>query len=54
MRNVVGTKHIILNCLIGTVLHQRHMLMRSSMAHNFRMVFFKKHINARFIPDGTD
>ena len=54
MRNVVGAKHIIFDGLIGTVLHQRHMLMGGGVAHDIRMVGLEKHINACSIPDGTD
>jgi hypothetical protein len=51
---LVSSKHIIFDCLIGTVFHQRHMLMRCRVIDNVRTILFKHIVDPMGIPHRTD
>ena len=48
------THDIVLDRLVGAVLHERHMLMGCRMVHNVRSVFFKNGIHSLGVAHGTD
>ena len=54
LRGLKRTHNIVLNRLVGAVLHERHMLMGCRMVHNIRSVFFKNGIHSPGVAHGTD
>ena len=54
LHNLPCAKHVILNCLVRTLFHERHMLMCRCMIDNLRLVMFKNPVHTIRIPHGCD
>ena len=52
--HIICTDHIILDRLVRTVLHERHMLMRRSMIYDIRMISLKYILNTLLVTHGCN
>ena len=51
---LICTHHIILNGLVGAILHQGHMLVRRRVIDDLRTIFFKHLLHAAAVAHGAD
>ena len=52
--SLIGSYHIVLDCLTGAVLHQRYVLMCGCMIYDLRLIGFKYPVDPFAVTDGAD
>ena len=53
-RHIICTDHIVLDCLVRAVLHERHMLVRCRMVYDIRMIGLENILDPLLVPHRRD